>query len=194
MEDNGIPVEPVKLLQTRKSYALLPPLTTPKTPAVRKKRKYDLDESTTKIDEFLQRKEKDKKGPVGDQTLESIAQPLGTPTVVVDKHRLNQQVCEIKFDMGRCIREALALEKDMEHVEADTVVGRVNVEGGGHYEGWAFAEYGELKILNHLRVQEIVLYDRLLSSHVMPCKRMEESVVLYPGTAQDNLDRDIHSM
>jgi len=214
----GDPLQPVGLLQPKRSFSLFPPrdfssspesplskngsfsllpplknvlprnfssntespLPKMKTIAAPIKRKYDADESVTRIDEFLKRS-KIKKGPIGDQTLANLAIPLGTPRIAVNKRKIARKVTNVKMDKGQCRQELLDRNKVIN--DSDVLVGRVDFEG---CQGWLFFEGGEVKAVNHFRMQEVALYDQLAGGHVLINTKLPEPVVLYPGGSLDS--------
>jgi len=164
LDQDGVPVQPVRLLA--------PPIVhkTPRSEPV--KRKYNPDESVIRIDDFLAKRAKVKKGPIGDQTLARLAAPHGTPVVKMKKHILNRRRVDVPFNIVKCFQKT-------EEVNSNLV--------GPLMSGWVAKEDTDLVLINPPRLREMLLYERLLSSHVLPSERMSEPMTIFPGLLNKEL-------
>ena len=45
----------------------------------------------------------------------------------------------------------------------------------------------EIMLLSPSRLREMVLYERLLSSHILPSEKISEPIILYPGLLNEKL-------
>ena len=66
------------------------------------------------------------------------------------------------------------LPKQLQDSGPRHVVGRLQ-------EGWVVQDRGDVWLMFPPRLRETILYERLMTSHVMPCERMAEPVVVWPG-------------
>jgi len=163
-DQEGNMMQPVKLLPPPDHYK------TPRSEPV--KRKYNPDESVIKIDEFLAKRAKTKKGPIGDQTLARIAAPHGTPVIKVKKHILNRNRVDVPFNIEKCFQQT--------EVDTSSLVGPL-------MSGWVVKDEDDLSLIFPPRMREMLLYERLLSSHVLQSERMPEPMTIFPGLLSKEL-------
>jgi len=164
LDQQGSIMQPVKLL---------PPPSIDRTPRSEPvKRKYNPDESVIKIDDFLAKRAKTRKGCVGDQTLAGLAAPYGTPVLKVKKHILNRARVDIPFNIAKCLQKT-------EEVPS-TVVGPL-------MSGWVAKDEDDLVLIFPPRIREMLLYERLLTSHVLPSEKISEPVTIFPGLLSKEL-------
>ena len=161
---DGNVMQPVKLFPPPDRHR------TPRSEPV--KRKYNPDESVIKIDEFLAKRAKTKKGPLGDQTLARIAAPHGTPIMKVKKHILNRNRVDVPFNIGKCFQQT--------EVDSSSLVGPL-------MSGWVVKDEDDLSLIFPPRMREMLLYERLLSSHVLQSERMPEPMTIFPGLLSKDL-------
>jgi len=142
------------------------PSSTKKLQKYENKRKLQADESVIRIDEFLSKRQKIKKGPIGDLTLAHVAAPDGTPIIKTKKHIMSRKRLDIPFDIKRCFQKNGCSNK--------AIIGPL-------LSGWVVKDDKDLALINPPRIREMVLYDRLLSSHVLPSEKLPEPITVYPG-------------
>jgi len=164
LDQKGSTMQPVKLFPPPDLHE------TPRSDPV--KRKYNPDESVVKIDDFLAKRAKTKKGPIGDQTLARIAAPDGTPIMKVKKHILNRHRVDVPFRIEKCFQNT--------EESSSNLVGPL-------MSGWVAKDVDDLSLIFPPRMREMLLYERLLSSHVLPSERLPEPTTIYPGLLSDEL-------
>ena len=164
LDQEGSLMQPVKLFA---------PPNFPRTPRSEPvKRKRHPDESVIRIDDFLAKRAKTKKGPIGDQTLARLAAPHGTPVVKVKKHIQNRRRVDVPFNLGDCLQKT-------EETPSSLV--------GPLMSGWVAKDEDDLVLIFPPRIREMLLYERLLSSHVLPSEKMTEPMTIYPGLLNKEL-------
>jgi len=164
VDQDGSTMQPVKLFA---------PPNFPRTPRSEPvKRKYNPDESVIRIDDFLAKRAKTKKGPIGDQTLARIAAPQGTPVMKVKKHILSRRRVDVPFNISKCFQKT-------NEVTSNLV--------GPLMSGWVAKDDSDLMLIYPPRMREMLLYERLLSSHVLPSEKLAEPMTIYPGLLNKEL-------
>merc|ERR1719228_1597209 len=158
VDENGAPVQPVKLLA--------PPENRKVVRSEPVKRKYNPEESVIKIDDFLAQRAKARKGPIGDVTLGRLAAPNGTPIMKVKQHLLSRRKVDVPFNIDKCFQT--------NECKPSNLVGPL-------MSGWVVKDDSDLVLIYPPRLKEMILYERLLSSHMLPSENLPEPMTVYPG-------------
>jgi len=120
------------------------------------KRNIELDESIQKIDEFIIKRKKARLEDSSDQTEDR------------EEVSSNRREVKVSFSLTKCQSDS------GNPPEPSRVVGRFK-------SGWVVQDEGDVWLMSPPRLRETILYERLMTSHVMPCEKMSEPLVVHPG-------------
>lgn len=139
-----------------------PPKKTPKTHHDKKsKYKINLNESYEQVDVFLERMKPKRRenGEVGDQTLIQMAAPQGAPVLTRCDYHLLRKTIKVEFDWSKM--EGGAKKRQVEVIKPPllSVIGQLRPSGF-----WIANIYNDLVLLNHHRIQELMIFKRLMQT------------------------------
>ena len=152
VKDRDRSEKPVKLVK------LNPPKTNQLNRSLPVKRNFVLDESVQKIDEFL----RSKRAKLGEP--DSSGEREGRDEVFRDRRRV-----DVPFNISKCLEDSPS-PGPPSHVIARFL------------SGWIVQDEGDVWLMFPPRLRERILYERLMRSHVMPCERITNPLVVFPGS------------
>lgn len=119
------------------------------------------EESFEQVDVFLEkmREKRHAKGEVGDKTLLTTAAPNGPPVMKRSDFKRLRQSKQVPFDPENVLHKTVESATE----NCDAVIGQLIPSGF-----WIMKVQGDLMVVNHHRLQEVVVFNRLMQSHALP--------------------------